>query len=95
MLVLVVHWEANPGSEAEVVETFSKLAAESRKEPGCRQYVAHQHRENARQFLVYEVYDNEAALQAHRDSAHFKQYAVGDLPRLGNRLQADLYNPLN
>jgi quinol monooxygenase YgiN len=95
MLVLVVIWEANPGMEAEVVKTFANLSGESRKEAGCRQYVVHQHRDNLRQFLVYEVYDNEAALQAHRDSAHFQKYAVGELPKLGNRRQADLYNTLD
>ena len=94
MIVLVVHWEADAGKEAEVVQVFSKLAAESRKEPGCRMYVVHRHKEQPRHFLVYEQYDDDAALQAHRDSKHFQQYAVQDLPKLGKRVQGDLYDPL-
>jgi quinol monooxygenase YgiN len=29
--------------------------------------------------LIYEQYVDEKALQAHRESAHFKKYAVGGL----------------
>lgn len=95
MIVLAVHWIANPGNEAKVVEVFSKLAAESRKEPGCCMYLVHQHQDDKRKFLVYEQYDNEAALQAHRDSAHFQEYAVKQLPSLGERVDANLYDPLD
>ncbi len=94
MIVLAVNWVANPGKEAEVVEVFGKLAAESRKEPGCRMYVVHQHQEDKRKFLVYEQYDDAAALEAHRDSPHFQQYAVKDLPLLGERVDGNLYDPL-
>ncbi len=94
MLVLVVTWEADQGKESEVISTFAKLAEGSRKEAGCRMYVVHRHVEEPRKFLVYEQYDNEAALQGHRDSAHFQQYALKELPALGKRIDADLYNEL-
>lgn len=95
MIVLLVHWEANAGKEGEVANIFSKLAAESRKEAGCRQYVVHRHKEMPRHFMIYEAYDDEAALQAHRDSQHFRQYAASELPKLGNRLDGNLYIPMD
>ncbi|HWR35941.1 MAG TPA: putative quinol monooxygenase [Clostridia bacterium] len=94
MLVLVVNWMANPGKEEEVVRVFGKLAAASRQEPGCRMYVVHQHRDDARHFLVYEQYDNDAALQSHRDSKHFQQYAVTELPTLGTRINGEVFQTL-
>jgi (4S)-4-hydroxy-5-phosphonooxypentane-2,3-dione isomerase len=94
MTVLVVNWMANKGIENEVVEVFKKLAEASRREPGCRMYIAHQHRDNARHFLVYEQYDDDAALQAHRDSAHFQRYAVNELPGLGERIDGNLFTNL-
>ena len=94
MLVLVVTWVANTGEAEKVREVFGKLAEASRKEPGCRLYVVHQHRENPLRFLVYEQYDDAAALQAHRDSAHFQTYAMQELPALGRRIEGDLYNSL-
>ena len=27
-------------------------------------------------FFLYEIYDNEAALKSHRETAHFKKYAA-------------------
>ncbi len=92
MIVLVVNWLANEGRERDVISTFTKLAEGSRREPGCRMYIVHQHRDNPRHFLVYEQYDDDAALQAHRDSAHFQQYAVKDLPSLGTRTDANLFH---
>lgn len=94
MIVLVVNWMANEGREADVVRTFAKLAEGSRREPGCRMYVVHQHIDKPRHFLVYEQYDNDAALQAHRNSAHFQQYAVKELPQLGTRVDDNLFNPV-
>ncbi len=94
MIVLVVNWTAHEGREADVVRTFTKLAEASRREPGCRLYVVHQNIDNPRHFLVYEQYDDQAALQAHRDSPHFQQYAAKDLPQLGTRIDAHLFNPV-
>jgi (4S)-4-hydroxy-5-phosphonooxypentane-2,3-dione isomerase len=94
MIVLVVNWMAHEGRETDVVRTFTKLADASRAEPGCRMYVVHQHTENPRHFLVYEQYDNDEALQAHRDSAHFQQYAAKELPQLGTRVDGNLFTPI-
>jgi quinol monooxygenase YgiN len=94
MIVLVVNWMAHEGREADVIRTFTKLADASRAEPGCRMYLVHQHTENPRHFLVYEQYDNDGALQAHRDSSHFQQFALKDLPQLGVRVDGNLFIPV-
>ncbi len=94
MIVLAVTWQADAGNEKKVMQVFGKLAEASRREPGCRMYVVHQHREDPCRFLVYEQYDDETALQAHRDSPHFQTFAMQELPSLGKRLDGDLYNPL-
>jgi quinol monooxygenase YgiN len=94
MVVLVVTWMAKMGHENEVVSVFSKLTEESRKEPGCAMYLVHQHKTDPRRFLVYEQYKDDAALEAHRASAHFLQYAKKELPKLGERVEGNLYSPL-
>ncbi|HEY6181576.1 MAG TPA: putative quinol monooxygenase [Terriglobales bacterium] len=94
MVVLVVSWMAKPGHEKEVVSVFTKLTEESRKEPGCIMYLVHQHKTDARRFLVYEQYKDDAALEAHRASAHFLQYAKKELPKLGERVEGNLYSPI-
>jgi quinol monooxygenase YgiN len=94
MIVLAVTWKAHPGKEAEVARLFAILQAESRTEPGCRMYVVHQHLTDPARFFVYEQYDDQAALDAHRASAHFQRYARTELPKLGERVEGELYQPI-
>ena len=94
MVVLVVTWMAKVGREAEMAAVFSKLTEESRKEPGCAMFVAHRHKTEPRRFLVYEQYKDDAALEAHRASPHFLQYAQKELPKLGDRVEGNQYEPL-
>lgn len=94
MTVLVVTWMAVRGQENEVASIFSRLAAEARKEPGCLMFIVHRHKTNPARFLVYEQYRDEAALEAHRDSAHYRGYVQKRLPALGVRVEGELYEPL-
>ena len=95
MTVLAVTWKANPGKEAEVAAIFRKLEEASRTEPGCLMYVVHEHRNEPGRFFIYEQYVDADALEAHRQSHHFQEYAVGALSGIGERLQRDLYSPLS
>jgi quinol monooxygenase YgiN len=92
MIVLTVQWLAKLGEEDKVKETFQKLAEASRKEPGCRLYLVHQHRDNRRRFFLYEQYENDAALQAHRESPHFQTFGMQELPEIAKRIEGELYN---
>ncbi len=94
MLVLAVTWMANAGHENEVAVIFSKLEAASRQEPGCLTYTVHRHVDDRRRFFIYEQYRDAAALEAHRNSPHFQEYAVKALRTIGERQQGDLYKPL-
>ncbi|HKW16588.1 MAG TPA: putative quinol monooxygenase [Terriglobales bacterium] len=94
MVVLAVTWVAKNGRETEVAELFSKLTAESRKEPGCVTYQVHRHRTEPRRFFIYEQYKDDAALEAHRGAAHFLQHAKKDLPKIADRVDGQLYEPL-
>ena len=95
MVVLAVTWMAKPGHEDEVAGIFGKLQTASRQEPGCLMYIVHRHRTDATRFLIYEQYRDEAALQAHRESPHFQQYAIAALQDIGERKEGELYSPLS
>ena len=94
MIVLAVVWVAKPGHEDEVANVFRKLEAESRREPGCLMYIVHRQKDHPARFFIYEQYRDDAALQAHKDSPHFQEYAVKGLANVGERVQGDLYEPL-
>jgi quinol monooxygenase YgiN len=94
MICLNVLLTVRPGTEAEVASMFKPLAEASRKEPGCLMYIAHQHQEDPTRFLVYEQYKDEAALDAHRNSAHFQKYAANGFYLNVIERQVELFRPL-
>ena len=94
MVVLVVTWMAKVGHEKEVADLFAKLTAESRKEPGCAMYVAHRHKTEPRRYFIYEQYKDDAALEAHRSAPHFLKFARKELPKIADRVEGHLFEPL-
>ena len=65
-----------------VAEILRNLALASRQEPGCVNYVPHHVDGDPETVLIYEQYRDQAAIDAHRASPHFEQYAVGGLYQL-------------
>ena len=94
MVVLAVTWMAKAGRENDVTAIFAKLTEESRKEPGCTTYQVHRHKTEPRRFFIYELYKDDAALEAHRTTSHFLQYARKELPKIADRVEGNLYEPL-
>ena len=94
MVVLAVTWMAKIGRESDVTAIFDKLATESRKEPGCLMYQVHKHKTDSRRFFIYEQYKDDAALEAHRTASHFLQFAKKDLPKIADRVEGHLFEPL-
>jgi quinol monooxygenase YgiN len=82
MVSFIVRLKFAPEDRTEVAETLRPLAVASRQEPGCLSYIPHLVEGESDTVLIYEQYQDDAALDAHRDSVHFKQYAVGGLYQL-------------
>jgi quinol monooxygenase YgiN len=79
MLSFIVRLKFEQEEHEEVSEILCNLTAASRKEPGCVSYVPHFVEGDSTTVLIYEQYVDEAALDYHRNSAHFHQYAIGGL----------------
>lgn len=65
--------------QEKVREALQELAGPSRREPGCLCYMPHFVDGEAATVLIYEQYRDEAAVEAHRATDHFKRWAVGGL----------------
>jgi quinol monooxygenase YgiN len=68
-----------PEDRAEIADIVCQLALASRQEPGCVNYIPHQVEGDSDTMLIYEQYVDQQAEEAHRQSAHFKKFAVGGL----------------
>jgi (4S)-4-hydroxy-5-phosphonooxypentane-2,3-dione isomerase len=85
MFVLSVDLRIKP----ENVESFTakaiENAADSRKEPGCRQFDVLVDPKDRTKVLLYEVYADDKAFDAHQQTAHFKKYVAEAVPLLASR----------
>jgi quinol monooxygenase YgiN len=62
-----------------VLDALLHLAEASRKESGCVTYIPHETAGDPSLIMIYEQYRDEAALDFHRASPHFHEYAIGGL----------------
>ncbi|MGA7833145.1 MAG: putative quinol monooxygenase [Terracidiphilus sp.] len=76
MISFAVRMKFASEDREDVVETLRVLAAASRQEPGCVSYIPHHLEDDPDTVLIYEQYRDTEALAAHRDSEHFKKFAV-------------------
>lgn len=94
MICVAVTYVIKPGHEDEAVELFGKLTGPTRAEPGCRMYLVHRSKTDGRRFFLYEQYDDQAALDAHRAAPHFAKYAAGGLFPIVENRSPELYDLL-
>jgi autoinducer 2-degrading protein len=75
MLILHVTIQVKPEHVQEFVEVARHDAEHSeRDELGCLRFDVAQDRDDPHRFYFYEVYRDAAALEAHRQTPHFKHY---------------------
>lgn len=79
MLSFTVRMTFEQSDREEITEILCQLTPASRNEPGCISYVPHFVEGEACTVLIYEQYADEAALEHHRNTPHFHQYAIGGL----------------
>ena len=92
---LVVRMTAPEGEQDRAEDLIRRLGEASRQEPGVVHYIAHRDPEDARVFLLYEQYRDQAAFEAHGQTDHFKEIALGELfPMLESR-ERGIYETLD
>jgi autoinducer 2-degrading protein len=66
MICVAVTYVILPNREEEAIDLFTSMTEATLQEPGCRMYQVHRSRQEPRRFFLYEQYDDEKALEAHR-----------------------------
>ena len=73
----------------EQVENFMAKLAENAKgaraEPGCKTFDVSVDPNDKTSVMLYEVYADEKAFQAHQETPHFKKYLAEAIPLLASR----------
>jgi quinol monooxygenase YgiN len=95
MISFTVRLTFEDSSHNVIADLVRKLTPPSRQEPGCVNYIAHFVEGERATVLIYEQYVDEAALEYHRNSPHFQQYAAGGLYKLKHTRQLEHLNVID
>jgi len=74
--VNAVDLDINPADTPKFLEAVKENGANAVKEPGCREFNITVSNKDPNHVFLFEVYDNEAALNTHRATDHFKKFAA-------------------
>ena len=83
--VLVVSIRIKPENVDRWIKMALENAREARKEPGCRQFEVLVDPKEKTKVLLFEIYDDDKAFEAHQQTPHFKKYLAEAVPLLASR----------
>lgn len=82
------------GAEQQAHRCLQTLAEATRREPGCLAYNVYHAADEPRKLLIYELYRDQAGLDAHRASPHFARYATSELYPLVEERTPEFFAPV-
>ena len=92
MVVLVAKYFVKPGHMDDVAAALKRMAPLVKAhEPGCTMYHVSRSTDRADLFMLYEVYKDDAALQAHRATPHFKEIIEGTIVPMLEKREREFY----
>jgi len=71
MIVTIVHIKLKPEHIDEFIRATSENHLQSVKEPGNLRFDVLQKGDNPAEFALYEAYENESSVAAHKETAHY------------------------
>lgn len=74
-----------PGQIDAYLAALKENGAAAVHEPGCREFNIAVSQKDPNHVLIYEVYNDAAAAQAHRETDHFKKYAAATKDMVAKR----------
>jgi quinol monooxygenase YgiN len=92
VITVVARYRVKEGNADLVASVLAKHVAATRQEPRCLEFTACRSRTAPEQFLLYERYEDEAALDEHRASPHFLEYIQRTIMPLLDERVFDFYD---
>ena len=85
--VLQVDIRIKPENVDAFMRKLAENATAARKEPGCRQFDVVVDPDDRTHMMLYEVYADDRAFEAHQQTPHFKKYVAEAVPLLASRVR--------
>ena len=92
MYIVHVHVHVGPEHVAAFREAAARNASHSVREPGCLRFDVLQSKDDATRFVLVEAYRDDAAVAAHRETAHYKEWRDAVAPMMAEPRRGDRYD---
>lgn len=83
--VSAVDLDIVPSQMEQFMAAIKEDAAATLQEPGCQEFDIMVQADNPSHIFLLEVYEDQAAFQAHRASEHYKKYKAATAATVANR----------
>ena len=91
-VTLIARYYVQPGKSEVVEAALARMGeAVTADEPACLLYNANVSTDDPNLYCLYEVYEDEAALVAHRDTPHFKEIIEGIIVPVLDKREREVY----
>jgi quinol monooxygenase YgiN len=93
-MVVVAKLKAKKGEEAKMEEALRGMVTKVAQEEGTLTYTLHRDQQDPCVFMLYEKYQDAAALKAHSSTHYFKELFKTLEPMLDGAPEIDMYDEL-
>jgi quinol monooxygenase YgiN len=95
--LVFVRFFPKPGQEAAVESILRGMIGNTRREPGCRRYDFYRSAlaPSGTMFCLVERYADDASVQAHRETEHYRDYRAKIMDLLERPIDVTLLEPLD
>ncbi len=94
MIVIVIHIRVKPGTETAFAEATLENARNSIREPGIVRFDFLREESDPTRFVLVEAYLDEAAVKAHKETAHFARWKEAAEPMMAEERRRTRYEGL-
>ena len=94
-VVLTARFTVKPGNMAAVLAALERMIGLMRaNEPGCVHYLVNHSKDHPDELLLFEEYVDQAALEAHAATPHFKEIVLGTIVPLLAKREREYFTPV-
>lgn len=94
MIVVIARYRAKKDAVDKILTALREYTPLTRAEPGCAAFAASQSREDPREFVLYERYLDQAALDTHLSSTHYATIARDRIRPLLDHREVAFLDPI-
>lgn len=91
MIIVAATLTAKPGKREALLKVAAPCVTATRKEDGCISYTPYLSVENDDDIFVFEQWASKAALDAHMQTAHFKELGAAGKELMARDLQVKIF----